>query len=60
MSKNVTTTVTLKIDVGLIKKQKKALILDIENAFDEHKEYLTGILNILDAITDTISDEDYK
>ena len=52
-------TVTLKIDVDLIKKQKQALILNIENAFDEHKEYLEGILNTLDAITDEIPDEVY-
>jgi hypothetical protein len=52
----VEVTVKLKIDVDLIKNQKNALLLDIENAWGEHKNYLEGILHTLDAITDCIED----
>ena len=52
-------TITMKIDVPLLKEQKIALIDDIENGWGIHKEYLTGILHILDAITDQIPDKVY-
>jgi hypothetical protein len=57
--KSKTFIVTLKLDIELLKKQKVALLNDIDNAWGEHKTRLEGILSLLDGITDQISDKDY-
>lgn len=45
------------IDYELLKKQKQVLIYAIDQTDGEANEALTGILNLLDAITDQIQDQ---